>query len=158
MVVDRLAGARGGRLLHEGSELPKTGGLYAFVHDNRVVYVGIAVDIRRRVEGGHCRPRIPGRKPRQVTAQLHRALRRGERVHVMIATPRPKSWNGIEVNTALGLEPALIKLAQPAWNVMGNQGEEAIEIWREAGLKAHASLQKRRRAAARKARKARKAA
>ena len=127
------------------------------MHDNRVVYAGIAVDIRRRVAGGHCWPLIPGRKPSYVQARLRRALRGDERVRVMIATLRPKSWNGIPVNTALGLEPELIKLAQPAWNVMGNQGEEAIEIWREAGLKAHASRQKRLRAAARK-RKARKAA
>ena len=146
-----VAGVRGSRLRHHGREpLPTAGGLYAFVLNDqtvndRVVYIGVAVDFRHRIVGGHCQA-LPASKPRHVQRNLHRALRRGGRVRVMIATPRPKSWKGIEVNTALGAEPALIAQAQPPWNVVGIEREEAVEIWSEATREARKG---RRRAAER---------
>lgn len=107
--------------------MPLTSGLYASVLNEQVVYIGIAANLQRRIVGGHCRA-LPTSKLHYVAAQLHRALRTGGRVRVMIATPRPRSWKGIPVDTALGLEPALIEQAQPPWNVLGIQGDEALEI------------------------------
>jgi excinuclease UvrABC nuclease subunit len=137
----------GGRIRYDGRELlPTTSGLYAFVLNDRVMYIGVAgTNLRRRVAGGHGRA-LTERKPSYAAEQLRGALQAGERVRVMIATPEPGSWNGIPVDTALGLEPALIEQAQPPWNVMGSEGEEAIAIWREAARKAHATRQKLRAA------------
>jgi excinuclease UvrABC nuclease subunit len=143
------ADEEGGRIkFHQRELLPTTGGPYAFVLKDQVVYIGVAgTNLRRRIAGAHGRPLSMARKPSYAAAQLRRVLKAGERVRVMIATPEPGSWNGIPVDTALGLEPALIERAQPRWNVLGNEGEEALQIWREAALKAHATRQKRLRAA-----------
>jgi hypothetical protein len=131
------ADEEGGRIkFHQRELLPRTGGLYALVLNDLVVYVG-----------AHGRPLSMARKLSYAAAQLRLALKAGDRVRVMIATPEPRSWNGIPVDTALGLEPALIERAQPPWNVLGNEGEEALQIWREAALKAHGTRQKRLRAA-----------
>jgi hypothetical protein len=81
--------------------------------------------------------------------KLRLALNAGNRVRVMIATPEPGEWNGIPVNTALGLELALIKRAKPIWNTLGHEGPEAPQLWQEAGRKAHATRKQRLHASSR---------
>lgn len=140
----RAAAETGGRIrYHQRELLPLTGGLYAFVLADQVVYIGVASNLRRRIAGAHGRPLTAARKASHAATQLRRVLHAGDRVRVMIATPEPGEWNGIPVDTALGLEPGLIKRAKPTWNMLGHGGPDALQLWQEAGRKAHATRQQR---------------
>lgn len=47
------------------------------------------------------------------------ALAIGQRVEVLVATPKGQTWNGLPVNTSAGLEAELIRRILPAWNRHG---------------------------------------
>ncbi len=98
---------------------PKDPGVYAFVLDGIVVYVGLTqtglkvrLDAYRR---GHERQRTSSRVKRLISE----ALSEHQKVEVLIAVPPPLEWNGLPVNTAAGLEMGLIKLMKPLWNILG---------------------------------------
>jgi hypothetical protein len=47
------------------------------------------------------------------------ALSENKRVEVLIAIPPALDWNGLQINTAAGLEMGLIKSIKPVWNILG---------------------------------------
>lgn len=111
------------RLAGEGLELsetaPKETGVYAFILDGSIAYVGLTLrtlhqrlsDYRR----GHARQRTSAR----VKKQIIESLRAGSRVEVLVATPEATEWRGLPALTAAGLEAALIRKLLPPWNVHG---------------------------------------
>ncbi|MBX4967440.1 GIY-YIG nuclease family protein [Rhizobium binae] len=98
---------------------PTDGGVYSFVVDDVVMYVGLTQrGLRQRLDGyrrGHERQRTNAR----VKALILEALSAGKRVKVLIASPEEGSWNGLPVNMSAGLEAGLITKVQPAWNILG---------------------------------------
>lgn len=98
---------------------PADAGVYAFVVDDVVKYVGLTQrGLRSRLDGyrrGHERQRTNARVKRLILA----ALDGGRRVKVLVATPEPMDWKGLPVNTAAGLEAGLIGLIRPEWNILG---------------------------------------
>lgn len=98
---------------------PTDGGVYAFVVDDVVMYVGLTQrGLRGRLDAyrrGHERQRTNAR----VKTLILEALSRGKRVKVLIAVPEAQSWGGLPVNTAAGLEAGLIAKIQPPWNILG---------------------------------------
>lgn len=98
---------------------PTDGGVYAFVVDDVVKYVGLTQrGLRGRLDAyrrGHERQRTNAR----VKNLILEALSRGKRVKVLIAVPDAQSWGGLPVNTAAGLEAGLIAKIQPPWNILG---------------------------------------
>lgn len=98
---------------------PTDSGVYSFVVDDVVMYVGLTQrGLRQRLDGyrrGHERQRTNAR----VKALILNALAAGKRVKVLVATPEEGSWNGLPLNTSAGLEAGLIAKIQPAWNILG---------------------------------------
>ncbi|MQV31043.1 GIY-YIG nuclease family protein [Sinorhizobium meliloti] len=98
---------------------PADKGVYAFIVDDVVRYVGLTQrGLRGRLNAyrrGYERQRTNAR----VKALILEALSSGKRVKVLVATPEDGSWNGIPIDTAAGLEAGLIAMIQPTWNILG---------------------------------------
>jgi excinuclease UvrABC nuclease subunit len=96
------------------AKAPPVPGVYAFVVDDVVVYVGLTKSgLHRRFEQyrrGHKRQRTSARINDRIASTLAAAKR---------VTPEPSEWNGLPVNTAAGLEAGLIERIGPIWNIMG---------------------------------------
>jgi hypothetical protein len=106
-------------LLMLDAKAPNAPGVYAFVVDDNVVYVGLTLSglkirldqYRRGHKGQKTSSRINGR--------ISETLRAGKKVKVLVATPEPQEWQELPVNTAAGLEAGLIEMIRPAWNIRG---------------------------------------
>lgn len=98
---------------------PVEPGVYAFVVEDRVAYVGLTKNgLRGRFDQyrrGHKRQRTSARLKNLIT----KTLLEGRRVKVLFATPSASVWNELPVNTAAGLEAGLIQKIRPPWNIMG---------------------------------------
>jgi hypothetical protein len=101
------------------AKAPRVPGVYAFVVDDVVVYVGLTKSgLHRRFEQyrrGHKRQRTRARFNDRIASTLAAA----KRVKVLVASPEPSEWNGLPVDTAAGLEERLIERIGPIWNIMG---------------------------------------
>lgn len=104
------------------AKAPTDAGVYSFVVDDVVMYVGLTQrGLRARLDGyrrGHEKQRTNAR----IKGLIQDALVSGKRVKVLVATPPASEWNGLPVNTAAGLEAGLIAKVQPAWNILGVNG------------------------------------
>lgn len=101
------------------AKAPIGAGVYSFVVDDVVMYVGLTQrGLRSRLDAyrrGYERQKTNAR----VKALIQESLAAGKRVKVLVATPATAEWNGLPVNTAAGLEAGLISMIQPAWNILG---------------------------------------
>jgi hypothetical protein len=101
------------------TKAPADSGVYAFIVDEVVMYIGLTQrGLRGRLDGyrrGYERQRTNARVKRLIAE----ALASGKRVKVLVATPEPMPWNGLPINTAAGLEAGLITMIQPEWNILG---------------------------------------
>lgn len=102
------------------AKAPNAPGVYAFVVDDVVVYVGLTLSglktrldqYRRGHKGQKTSSRINGR--------ISETLASGKQVKVLVATPEPSEWrSNLPVNTAAGLEAGLIEMIRPSWNIRG---------------------------------------
>ena len=97
----------------------KESGVYAFVINDEIMYVGITrTGFHRRMYNyqlGHHRQRTSHR----INGILTEQVRAGVIVEIYGASPPALEWNGLPVNAAAGLEAGLIELIQPPWNKMG---------------------------------------
>jgi len=98
---------------------PKTPGVYAFVIDGPVMYVGVThASFHQRM--GNYRLGHSGQKTSsRINLTLIDELATGRTVEIYLATPEPSIWHGLPVNTAAGLEEGLIQQFTPPWNVRG---------------------------------------
>jgi hypothetical protein len=101
------------------AKAPNDPGVYAFVLDGAVVYVGLTqAGLKTRLDHyrrGHERQRTS----RRVKELILSALAEQKRVEVLIVAPPALDWNGLPINTAAGLEMGLIKALKPIWNILG---------------------------------------
>ena len=98
---------------------PADPGVYAFVVDDVVVYVGLT-NIGLKTRLGQYRIGHKGQKTNaRVKALILETLSKGQRVVVLVAMPATVEWNGLPVNTAAGLEAGLIQMSRPVWNITG---------------------------------------
>jgi excinuclease UvrABC nuclease subunit len=101
------------------AKAPRRPGVYAFVLDGTVVYIGLTRTTLSGRLGGYRR----GHPGQPTNARLNPlivdALKKGKRVSVLIATPSESKWNDLPVNTAAGLEAGLIEMIKPLWNILG---------------------------------------
>jgi hypothetical protein len=97
-------------------ELPRQCGVYAWVLGRKVVYVGYAWNLYNRTNAHRRNASRTLKYPRRHLIELGRALKQGKRIRIFIAIPKPRTFNGLPVNTALGLEDGLIGLLKPEWN------------------------------------------
>ena len=101
------------------AKAPNDPGVYAFILDGVIVYVGLTqTGLRTRLDHyrrGHERQRTSSR----VKGLIATALSEKKRVEVLIVIPPALDWNGLPINTAAGLEMGLIKSIKPVWNILG---------------------------------------
>jgi hypothetical protein len=94
-------------------------GVYAFVVDYIVVYVGLTNSGFRTTLDQYRRGDERQRTRARVKKCIVEALSKGHQVKVFGATPEFLEWNGLPVLTAAGLEAGLIRMIRPAWNITG---------------------------------------
>jgi hypothetical protein len=100
---------------------PAKPGVYAFVVDDAVTYVGLTNnDLRTRLDQ-YRRGHVSQRTNARVNSLIAKALAEGRQIKVLVATPDSLEWNGLPVNTAAGLEAALIQKIRPPWNITGTR-------------------------------------
>ena len=101
------------------AKAPTAPGVYAFVVDDIVVYVGLTLSgLKTRMDQyrrGHKGQRTSSR----INGRISQTLREGKKVKVLVATPEPQEWQELPVNTAAGLEAGLIEMIRPSWNIRG---------------------------------------
>ena len=106
-------------MLSLDAKAPTAPGVYAFVVDDIVVYVGLTLSgLRTRLDQyrrGHKGQKTSSR----INGMIWQKLREGKKVKVFAATPDPLEWRDLPVNTAAGLEAGLIEMIRPAWNIKG---------------------------------------
>src|SRR5205085_875923 len=92
-------------------------GVYAFILGDVVVYVGVTLrglqGRMRQYRRGDPRQRTSCR----VNGLIKAALQSGKSLKLIIARPDHSEWHGLHVNTAAGLEVALIQEITPEWNL-----------------------------------------
>lgn len=98
---------------------PERNGVYAFVANKTVVYVGLSNSGFRTTFDQYRRGDERQRTRARINKRIAHALSEGQKVEVLIATPEPLEWRGLPVSTAAGLEAGLIRLIRPEWNMTG---------------------------------------
>lgn len=101
------------------AEVPDRAGVYAFVDDQAVVYVGVTLRTLRKRMGDYRRGHLQQKTSSRLHSELRHALQQGRRIRLLCAVPDDSTWNGLPVVTALGLEEGLIREFHPVWNIKG---------------------------------------
>jgi hypothetical protein len=101
------------------AQAPAAPGVYAFVVDNIVVYVGLTLSGLRTRFDQYRRGHEGQKTSARIKERIAETLRQGKQVKVLIATPEPLEWQELPVNTAAGLEAGLIEMIRPSWNIKG---------------------------------------
>ncbi|WP_310473794.1 hypothetical protein [Sandarakinorhabdus sp.] len=97
--------------------LPQDEGVYAFVKNELVQYVGVAtMGLAKRVYF-YARPGISQRTSQRLNETILHELSQGTQIEVLIAQPEDMTWNGLPVHGAAGLELGLIKAYTLPWNM-----------------------------------------
>jgi hypothetical protein len=116
--------ADGKKLRHEGdsranwrrlTSFPNS--LYAFVCEGEVLYIGKTTQSLHKRFAGYCDPG----NGRATNWKFHQGIKKliasGKAVRIFVLPQTiPLQWAGYPVNLAAGLENALVKAFQPAWN------------------------------------------
>lgn len=106
-------------LIRLDAKAPASPGVYAFIVDDVVVYVGLTLSgLKARLDQyrrGHKGQRTSSR----INGRIVETLQAGKKVRVLVATPEPSEWQELPVNTAAGLEVGLIEMIRPSWNIRG---------------------------------------
>jgi hypothetical protein len=105
-------------------QIPSTPGVYAFVADNEVCYIGKANNLHNRLQR-YTRPNSDGLNGTaiRVRKKVRQALKAGKKVSAYFITPdvRSVTWNDFSLNVVPGLEESLIREMLPEWNEYGTR-------------------------------------
>ncbi|HLW54375.1 MAG TPA: GIY-YIG nuclease family protein [Candidatus Angelobacter sp.] len=107
------------------AKAPTAAGVYAFLVDDLVVYVGLAQRGFRTRMGHYRRGYERQKTSARIKKLIASELAAGKQVKVLTAKPENSyEWHGLPVNTAAGLEGGLIRVIQPPWNLLGKSREK----------------------------------
>ena len=99
--------------------LPKEAGVYAFVQDDRALYVGVAsMGLSKRFVF-YMRPGQTQTTSIRLNARLKEEIAGGAVIEVFTASPEGTTWNGLPVCGVTGLEAGLIQAYGLPWNIRG---------------------------------------
>lgn len=102
------------------AKAPPDAGVYAFVVDGWIRYIGLTQRGLSTRMGHYRRGHQRQRTSARVKKLISTTLKEGKPVQVLIAIPdKAMEWNGLPINAAAGLEAGLIRLIQPDWNMQG---------------------------------------
>ncbi len=97
--------------------LPKEVGVYAFVKEGIVMYVGVAtMGLAKRIYF-YAKPGVSQRTSLRLNEIIRHELKSAAQIDVFIAHPDDMEWNGLPVHGAAGLELGLIKAYELPWNL-----------------------------------------
>lgn len=103
-----------------GATIPTHAGVYAFVVDDIVKYVGLTQrGLRHRLRRLNASFTQQSSLAR-VETLIAETLDSGKRVKVLIAAPDPLDWKGLPIDASAGLEAGLVAMMRPEWNLRGN--------------------------------------
>jgi hypothetical protein len=108
-------------LIRLDAKAPALPGVYAFIVDDIVVYVGLTLSGLKTRFDQYRRGHKGQRTSSRINGRISQTLRDGKKVKVLVATPEPQEWQELPVNTAAGLEVGLIEMIRPSWNIRGAQ-------------------------------------
>jgi hypothetical protein len=108
-------------LIRLDAKAPTLPGVYAFIVDDVVVYVGLTVNTLKTRFDQYRRGHKGQRTSSRINGRIAETLNAGKKVKVLVATPEPSEWQELPVNTAAGLEVGLIEMIRPSWNIRGAQ-------------------------------------
>jgi len=97
--------------------LSKEIGVYAFVMDGVVVYVGVATGGLKGRLYGYQRPGIGQQTNLRLNDVIKTELAKTPNIDILVAMPGDMEWNGLPVHGAAGLELGIIKKYALPWNV-----------------------------------------
>lgn len=100
-------------------EAPKAPGVYAFVVDGWVAYVGVASRSLAKRLYLYGKPGIGQATNIRLNARIKNEINLGQRILVFVATPPDLDWYGWTICGAAGLEAGLLKSFELPWNVRG---------------------------------------
>jgi len=106
-------------LLRLDAKAPSSPGVYAFIVDDVVVYVGLTLSGLKTRFDQYRRGHKGQRTSSRINGRIAEMLQAGKKVKVLVATPEPSEWQELPVNTAAGLEVGLIEMIRPSWNIRG---------------------------------------
>lgn len=96
-------------------------GVYAFVKNDHVQYVGVAtIGLSKRLYF-YARPGATQITSRRLNRLIGSELKSGTQIKILIATPPDLEWNGLPVHGSAGLELGLIKTYLLPWNQRGTK-------------------------------------
>ncbi len=101
---------------------PRDPGVYAFVIDGKVMYVGVTHASFHQRMGNYRLGNTSQRTSSRINLKIAEELAGGRRVEIYLATPLQSEWNGLPVNVAAGLEEGLIQRFGPPWNLRSVRG------------------------------------
>jgi len=99
---------------------PAEPGVYAFVLDDVVVYIGSTLDTLQGRLTQYAKPGNSQETNKRLKGLICDSLKNGRDVGVLVATPGSCQWNGLPVMIAPGLEAGLIQRIRPKWNIRGS--------------------------------------
>lgn len=100
-------------------ELPRQAGVYAFVQDGVVQYVGVATRSLAQRLNGYARPGPTQTTNQRVKAMLLALLDDDIEIEILCACPPDLEWNGFVISGPVGLEAGLILRHHLPWNIRG---------------------------------------
>ncbi|WP_174851674.1 GIY-YIG nuclease family protein [Youhaiella tibetensis] len=98
---------------------PHDPGVYAFVVDGVVKYIGLTKSSFHRRMYNYQRPGATQSTSIRINQTIADHVAAGRVVEVYVAIPPPLEWNGLPIHSSAGLEAGLIEMIQPPWNKMG---------------------------------------
>jgi len=102
-------------------QFPTEPGVYAFVANDEICYVGKTHDRLRRRLRKYINPNNTGLTSSRFRRRINEALHAGKEVKVFFISPDEHTvpWKGLSLNVIAGLEEGLIQDLQPVWNSHG---------------------------------------
>jgi hypothetical protein len=105
-------------MLAASGDMPKESGVYAFVHEGRAIYVGIAARGLAKRFAVYARPGTVESAAR-IRMELIDRLFAGKAVDIYTICSPALSWNGLPVNLSAGLEAGLLQAFDIPLNTRG---------------------------------------
>ena len=98
------------------TKIPHHDGVYAFVKEGAVLYIGVAtIDFAKRMRF-YARPGKSQSTNIRLNELIRKELHAGHVVQIYTGSPPDFDWNGFSVDGDAGLELKLIEKYSPPWN------------------------------------------
>ncbi len=129
--------SNGGDLVLEASaDLNRPGAVYAFVAEGHIVYIGVAQRPLSQRFRFYVKPAVSHTTSQRIKVLLLSALDSQQIIEIVAIWPDQSEWNGLPVDTAAGIESALISVARPVWNKRGKPRQKIASAIPKVGIAA----------------------